>query len=182
MSTNQVPNPQNPAAETPQPVTMLPPEQVVDRLRTLRSQIPAIAHLTARQRKLVRDRIRISDAVIQSSINVIGASDGVAQAVGHPAEDVRQMVDDGVRWSAVEDELKATLNGVAGGNLVRRQRLALFALQAYIIGLQLARDPANAGLVPHVQEVRRLRRIARRRKAKTAAPAAEGPTPSAPLQ
>jgi hypothetical protein len=39
------------------------------------------------------------------------------------------------------------LNGVAGANLVRRQRIALIAGQAFNIGTQLARDPANAVLV-----------------------------------
>jgi hypothetical protein len=76
----------------------------------------------------------------------------------------------------VEDELRATLNGVAGANLVRRQRLALIAAQAYTIGKQLARDPENAALVPHLAEIRRLRAIARRRKQRTP----QTPVPPAP--
>jgi hypothetical protein len=147
---------------------MLPPEQVVDHLRILRTQIPEVTPLTAEQKKSLRQRAKFSTAIVQSSINVIGASDGVSQALGHPAEDVRQMVDDSLRWSAVEDELKTTLNGVAGGNLIRRQRIALIAAQAYAIGSQLVRDPAHAGLVPHVQEVKRLKSFTRRKKAQTA--------------
>ncbi len=65
----------------------------------------------------------------------------------------------------MEDELRTMLSGVAGANLVRRQRVALIAAQAYGISTQLARDPANAVLVPHVQEIKRLKGFARRRHA-----------------
>jgi NAD(P)H-hydrate repair Nnr-like enzyme with NAD(P)H-hydrate dehydratase domain len=67
------------------------------------------------------------------------------------------------------------LSGIAGANLIRRQRIALIAAQAFTIGSQLARDPANAVLVPHVQEVKRLKSFKRRKKA------AEAPgSPSSP--
>jgi hypothetical protein len=49
------------------------------------------------------------------------------------------------------------LNGVSGANLIRRQRIALITAQAFTIGSQLDRDPANAVLVPHVQEIKRLK-------------------------
>ena len=35
------------------------------------------------------------------------------QAVGSPAEDARQVVDDTNRWTAVEDELKGLLAGIS---------------------------------------------------------------------
>jgi hypothetical protein len=55
------------------------------------------------------------------------------------------------------------------------------ALQAYAIGQQLARDPENAGLVPHVLEVKRLKAL-RRRKTTNGGGDAPPPvdTPSAP--
>ena len=59
------------------------------------------------------------------------------------------------------------LNGIAGANLIRRQRVAVVSGRAYAIGAQLARDPAHAVLVPHVQEIRRLKRLSRRKKAQT---------------
>jgi hypothetical protein len=118
---------------------------------------------------------------LYASINVIGASDIITQAVGQPAEDVRQLVDETNRWTAVEDDLRAMLNGVAGANLLRRQRAVFIARQASNIALQLARNPANAGLVPHVQEIQRLKKIARRKKTQPApqplTPAPETPTP-----
>ena len=52
------------------------------------------------------------NAILQSSINIIGAADLVSQAVGLPAAEVRQICDDSNRWTAVADELRAMLNSV----------------------------------------------------------------------
>ena len=71
--------------------------------------------------------------------------------------------------------MRAFLKGVEGANLNRRQRLAVIATQAYTIGAQLAKDPAKSVLVPHVEEVKRLKAAARRRKG------ARAPQPPAPL-
>jgi len=43
--------------------------------------------------------------------------------------------------------------------------VAIIASQAYTIGSQLAKDPAKAVLLPHVEEVKRLKGFARRKKA-----------------
>ncbi len=72
------------------------------------------------------------------------------------------------------------LNGVAGANLIRRQRIALIAGQAFNIGTQLARDPANAVLVPHLQEVKRLKSVKRRKKAAQAPGTPPSPVPGTP--
>jgi hypothetical protein len=101
---------------------------------------------------------------VAGTINVLGALDNVALALGLQPEEVRQLQADWSRWKEVAGELRALLNGVDGANLVRRQRLALISAQAYSIGAQLARDPANAVLVPHIQEVKRLKSFSKRRK------------------
>jgi hypothetical protein len=90
------------------------------------------------------------------------------------------MVADANRWTSAENELRAMLNGVTGGNLIRRQKIALIAKQAYGFGRQLARDPENALLVPHVAEVKRLRAIARRRRPTPQAPETASPAPETP--
>ena len=115
---------------------------------------------------------------MQASINAIGASDLVAQSLGEPADDVRQQVDEANRWTAVEDELRGMLKGISGANLIRRQRIGVTALRAYGISRQLAADPNHAELVPHVQEIKRLKSLARRKKATT--PATPQPPQSPP--
>ena len=158
----------------------LTPEEVVERLRATRTQIGEVAPLTGTERQLLRNRTRTSNSVLLASINVIGALDVIEQAVGQPADAVRQLYNETNRWTAVEDELRGMLNGVSGANLIRRQRLAFIAAQAYTIGTRLARDPAYAVLLPHVEEIKRLKSFKRRRKAaqSPASPTQEGPATS----
>ena len=133
--------------------TKLSPEAVISELRTLRSQIEDVAPLTQAQRNLVKQRLRTHPKpVIEASINVIGVLDNVSQAIGQPLDEVRQLQDDTIRWEAAADQARAFLKGIEGANFVRRQRLSLIATQAYSIGTQLAKDPAKAVLLPHVEE------------------------------
>ena len=156
----------------------LTPEAVIAQLRTVRSQIEEVAPLSKEQRKLVRQRLRIHEKhVVEASINVIGVVDNVSRAIGQPLDEVRQLQDDVLRWEAVAEEARAFLKGVEGANLVRRQRVTLIATQAYAIGTQLAKDPAMAVLLPHVEEVKRLKGVSRRKKA---APASDTSAPANP--
>ena len=158
----------------------LTPEAVIEQLRTMRSQIDEVAPLSKEQRKLVKQRLRTqSKSIVEASINVIGVLENVSQAIGQPLDEVRQLQDDSLRWDAVAEEARAFLKGIEGANLNRRQRLALIGTQAYSIGTQLARDPAKAVLVPHVEEVKRLKGVARRRKTAPAAPTPQTPVPKA---
>jgi hypothetical protein len=146
-------------------------EAVIEELRTLQTQIEDVVPLPKAERLLVQRRLRtLSKPVVEASINVIGVLDNLSQAMGRPLEDVRQLQDDQLRWEAVADQARAFLKGIEGANLIRRQRLAVIATQAYTIGSQLAKDPDKAVLLPHVEEVKRLKRISRRKKATQAAP------------
>ena len=173
MSTSQEPNP-NPVKLTP--------EAVVEQLRVLREQLKDdLAPLTKKQRRNLSDRGRRQpNTVVQSSISIIGAADLMEQAVGMPAAEVRRICDDSNRWTAVADELRALLNGVEGANIVRQQKLAEIAARAYTIGASLASDPSNVALVPHVEETKRLRKLARRKKPAPQNPAPQKPAPAPP--
>ena len=177
MSNNQkAVAPNTGSAVATQPAVMLDPEAVVEQIRLLRSQMEDVTPLTPEQKRILRAQSRTqSDAVLASTVNVIGALDNVALALGQQPDEVRRLQSDWNRWMAVAGELRGLLDGVDGANLVRRQRLALISAQAYSIGTQLARDPANAVLVPHIQEVKRLKRFSRRRKS---AESTEPPTPN----
>ncbi|HEX7154418.1 MAG TPA: hypothetical protein VF618_23230, partial [Thermoanaerobaculia bacterium] len=167
----------------PQPAVMLDPETLVEQIRLLRAQMEEVTPLTPAQKRTLRAKSRKhSDAVLASTVNVIGALDNVALALGQQPEEVRRLQADWNRWTAVAGELRALLDGVDGANLVRRQRLALISAQAFAIGTQLARDPANAVLVPHIQEVKRLKSFANRKKTAENTPSpAPNPAP-APAQ
>ncbi|HSY52236.1 MAG TPA: hypothetical protein VLC46_25770 [Thermoanaerobaculia bacterium] len=165
-----------PGTPSPDPAK-LTPEAVIEQIRTLRSQIGEVTPLSKAQRTQLKQRARKQPApVVDASISVIGSSDMVAQAVGQPLVDVLQLQSDSVRWSLVTDELRSFLKGIEGANLVRREQLAFIASQAYSFGSQLARNPVNAGLVPQVEEIKRLKTLTRRKKA-AQTPQAPSPTP-----
>jgi hypothetical protein len=155
-------------------------EAVITQLRSMQSQIEGVSPLTQDQRRQLRMRVRQQPkSVVDASINVIGVLENLSQAIGQPLDEVRQLQDDTLRWEAVADEARAFLKGLEGANLVRRQRLALIAVQVYTIGSQLARDPAKAVLVPHLEEVKRLKVASRRKKAAPGDPLKSKPKPKA---
>jgi hypothetical protein len=166
-----------PVSSNPNP-SKLTPEAVIAQLRTMSSQIDDVAPLSQAQRGLLKRRLRTQPkTIVEASINVIGVLDNVSQAIGQPLDEVRQLQDDSLRWEAAADEARAFLKGIEGANLNRRQRLMLIGTQAYSIGTQLAKDPAKAVLVPHVEEVKRLKAVSRRKKT-TQAPQTPAPTPA----
>jgi hypothetical protein len=168
-----------PVSTNPNAVS-LSAEAVIAQLRTMQSQIDDVAPLSKEQRILVKQRLRMqSKTIIEASINVMGVLDNVSQAIGQPLDEVRQLQDDAIRWEATAEEARAFLKGIEGANLNRRQRLALIATQAYAIGSQLAKDPGKAVLLPHVEEVKRLKGVSRRKKA-TQAPQTPLPVPAPP--
>src|SRR3954471_2661081 len=161
-----------PGTSGPDPAK-LTAEAVIAQLRIIRSQIDDVAPLPKAQRNLLKRRLRMqTKTVVDASINVIGVLDNVSHAIGQPLDEVRQLQDDALRWDAVAEEARAFLKGIEGANLNRRQRLGLIATQAYTIGSQLAKDPAKAVLVPHVEEVKRLKDASRRKKKLVATPPA----------
>ena len=119
-----------------------------------------------------------SEPIVQASLNVIGVSDVVSAAIGQPLDNVRALQQEAILWKAVEEEARNFVAGLAGANLLRRQKLADLGAQAYAIGSQVAKVPENEVLVSHVEEIKRLKRIARRRKPATPAPQQPSPAPS----
>jgi|SRR6185295_443318 len=163
-----------PDPSNPEPVT-LTAEAVIAQLRTMQSQIDSVAPLSREQRRAVKKRLRRQPQhIVETAINVISVLDNLSQAIGQPLDHIRQMQDDTLRWEAVAEEARAFWNGIEGANLHRRQQLALIATQAYTIGSQLAKDPAKSVLVPHLEEVKRLKAVSRRKKT---APAPQTPVP-----
>jgi hypothetical protein len=172
-------SPTSPAAETPQPAPSLAPKMVIDQVRSLRAQLPAVAALTLKQRRALRTGAVNAEPIVQASLNVIGVSENVSSALGQPIDTVRELQQDAILWKAAEEEVRNLLAGIAGANAIRRQKLAQLGSKAYIIGTQLAREPENEVLVPHVEEIKRMKRLARRKK--TAAETPEpSPSPSTP--
>lgn len=151
--------------------TKLTPAAVIEQLNALKSQIEEVTPISSAQRAILKARTRKQPPhIMEASINVIGNSETVAQAVGQPLDEVRQLQMDVVAWDAVRDELHNFLKAVDSASVVRRERLAFISSQAFSFGAQLAKDPANANLLPQVEEIKRLKSVARRKKTQPPAP------------
>jgi len=76
------------AADTPQTVP-LTPDQTVEQLHVLVASIPDVPALTAEERKLLQKKgRRLPEGEVRASIDVVGASPKVSQAIGKPVEEV----------------------------------------------------------------------------------------------
>jgi hypothetical protein len=159
------------ATDTP----MLPPEQVVEMLRTLRQQIPEFVQLpNDREMKQLRRMISLNVAFAHEAINAAGASDVVQNVIGSTPDELHRAEDEVARWSAVESELRSMLRGVSAANVIRRHRICQTALQVFNVSKQLVKQEEHANLLPHVELMSRIRKYGRRR-AKTAEPPAPQP-------
>jgi hypothetical protein len=174
LTSNNNSNNTNSAAD-PQPAAVTP-QQIAEQLRVLRASIPQAATLTARERKRLRGGLKASNAVVQAQVNVIGALENANVQFGRPAAGVRQIGEESNQWTEVIDELKAMLAEAEGANLVRQQTLHRLAAQGYGVAVSLARDPEYAVLLPHVLEVKRLRKLTGKKSA------AETPAPTQTMQ
>jgi hypothetical protein len=143
-------------------IETLAPEAIVEQLRTLRSQIPEYVQLPTADAQSLRRAANVDANFVQASINAVTESARVAAVLGRSAADLRQETVDADRWTTVEDELRAMLNGVAAANLVRRHRIGLTALQTYNICRQLVRQKEHSALLPHVQGMKRLNKFGKK--------------------
>jgi hypothetical protein len=136
------------------------PEQV----RILRERIPEFVQLpNDRVTRNMRRQSRLNPEFAQEAFGAVGASETVQSAIGNTPEDLLRAEDDSKRWGIVEAELSALLSGVAAGNVVRRQRIAEVALQAYNVSTQVVKHEAHSGLLPHVERMKRLPKYGSRR-------------------
>lgn len=146
---------------------VLTPEEFVEHLRTMRVQVPSYTQLTLDETLSIVNVARLDPRLIVAAINTASVSTHLESAIGKSAGQLRQESDENTRWTAVEDELRATLQGVIAANRLRRHGLGLNALQIYQISRQLVRQAEHAGLLPYIAEMKRLIRQGRKPAAKT---------------
>lgn len=166
------------AADDPQTPALVTPDQFTNDLRALMAQVPDVPSLTRQERRILQTHRRVSESEVRAAINVVRASDKLAGVVDEKTDEMEKVLSDSSYWTAAESELKAALKRVADANLVRQQRMSVFAISAYGVGTQLAKSPENSDLVPHVQVLKASRR---RKKATPAAPAPDPAPALAPV-
>jgi hypothetical protein len=168
---NGHPNPTQSAAATA-PVDAA---TLIAQIRAMRELIPDYTQLPTGGRRSIATLAATDPDFVRASINSVAESANVQQALGRTPEDLRQATVEAKGWTDLEDEIRALLDGVVSGNMVRNSRIGEAALAAYAIARRLSRQKQHANLLPHVETMRRLNRFGVR-KAKT--PATPAPTPS----
>jgi hypothetical protein len=153
----------------------LEPEAIAEQIRALRSHVPEYVHLPTASVRALRGAASVNPDFVQAAINAAGAASGIPTLLGQTPPELRQQTEEAARWTVVEDEARALLQGIATGNVVRRHRIGLTALQTYGVVRQLARKPEFQFLLPHLQEMKRKNKFGGK---KAAAPA----TPQPPTQ
>ena len=164
------------ASETP----MFTPEEVLEQLRILKERIPDFVQLpNDRATKYLRRKSKLNPEFAQEAIDAVGTSPTVQSAIGNTPEELHQAQDEARSWASVENALRGLLRGVAAGNVVRRERIAQAALQAYNVSTQLVKQEDHGDLLPHVERMKRLPKYGSRRRGK---PAEEQPQPPQPAK
>jgi hypothetical protein len=152
---------------------LIEPEQLVNMLRAVRDQIPEYVQLPKADKRALQAAASVDKAFVERVIRATGEAEVVQQAIGMTPPQMQQESIDAGRWDAVEEQLRALLEGVSSANRIRKHRLGLAALQAYNICRQLVRKKAYADLLPHVQEMSALIKAGRKSAVK--------PEPAAPV-
>lgn len=152
------------------------PEALVEQLRNMRQFIPDYTQLRIPQARTIRAAAFVDPRFVQAAISAISACHCLRGALDQAPADLNHEVAEAARWAALEEELKAMLQGVAAANLVRRARVGMAALQTYSISRQLVRQEGHTDLLPHVAEMKRLNRFGRRRKSPGDQPEASKPS------
>lgn len=139
------------------------PEEMVARLRDLAGLMGTLVHLTPAQKKKLRNGLTRSDDVRIAQINLVG-SDALIESAVAPIGLLRDSEDAWGRWTSVASQLRGMLDGVEGAILVRRYEHSARASRGARIARVLASDPQYDHLIPFVERVRHLNKVARRRK------------------
>jgi hypothetical protein len=151
-------------------VTPIEPEEFIQELRRLRARVPYYGQLTNSKKQSMIRIANLDEDFVQEGINGVGTATRVESAVGWTAEAMQQETEASSRWTAVESELKATLQGVSGAILTRKYRIGLVVLQAYALIQRLVRIKGNDDLIPAYEAMKRVNRFGHKR------PKAEGNT------
>jgi hypothetical protein len=157
----------------------LTPDAALAQLRAIREELAdEIGAMTAKERRVLRNRTKSSDELIQKSVTAIGLSEMISKAVRKDTEQMFQLLAIDGKWRQLESELSAFLNEVSSARLARHRELDLIATQTFALVKQLIRVPGNENLIQVYEDMRNIRREERRKKRRAASPDGEEPSPS----
>lgn len=141
------------------------PEEISEQLHQLTALLKDDMEMFgADQRKVLRDAARVPKEIVWLTVHAVGATEIIAQAIGMTGEQLRQLIELSDRWTEAESALRTLLTGVQGARLARRHQIATLVGRVFMIASQLAKDDAYGDLRTYVEEVKRIKSYARRKR------------------
>lgn len=134
------------------------PTELVAELRRLRERIPNYGQITNREAQSMVKVAHLDPAFVGAGISAIGTFPRAKEVVGWTGEELTVSQEAAARWTAVEDELSAMLQGVSAANLKRRHTIGTAVLFAYTIFRRLVKEDEHSNLIPYVGEMKRTSR------------------------
>jgi hypothetical protein len=158
-------NQSNAAAPAQEPEVT--PESIIDQLRALRVKIPNYVQLPVSEAKKMHVIAHLNPQLALAAIQAVGASARVEATVGRSAEELLVAREMAARWTAVRDELKATLDGVSSAVLTIKHDFGQSVLLTYAVSKKLVKVREHSDLLPYVAMMRNANRLGRSRKAQS---------------
>jgi len=176
-------NTQNEVPATPSPVSYTDAAQaLVQQARVMRQQVPnLVIPLKGDGRRLAGLASVPPEFVELTAVAVTNSAPLVSGGGTNPAK-ARDLMSYADAFSPVADELEALASFVRHSVTAAKNEVGSDALVTYALAKALAKRPATADLVPHVDDMSRA--LGRKRKAKSSkskpAPAPATPVPAEP--
>ncbi|HEX7152785.1 MAG TPA: hypothetical protein VF618_14945 [Thermoanaerobaculia bacterium] len=140
------------------------PHELIQLLRSYAERIPDFKILTNDEILALRRASTLERDWVVEAISTIGASPTINQALDSTSDALFKEMRSMGEWSEVEAQARTLLLGISCANLIRRHRMGLKALQAYGIARQLVRQREHADLIPHVERLRQMNKLGKRKK------------------
>lgn len=132
---------------------------MLEQLRALHEQIPEFALVSDRElRKIRRAGYDLDADIAREAVSIVDDSKIVQDALRSTAEELRQAQEEAYRWETVEAEFRVVLRGLTTANAIRRRRIAQMVQQAVAVSSTLVEKEQYSDLIPHVENVRRIRK------------------------
>ncbi len=171
---------QNDVPATPSPVSYMDAAQaLVEQTRAMRQQVPnLVIPLKGAGRRLVAAAAVPAEFVQLTAVAVMNSAPLGSAGGTNPAK-ARGLLSYADAFGPVADELEALAFFVRHSVIAAKNEVGSDALTTYAMAKALAKRPATADLVPHVDDMSRA--LGRKRKAKSKpAPVLATPVPAEP--
>ncbi|HYC90313.1 MAG TPA: hypothetical protein VEO54_13940 [Thermoanaerobaculia bacterium] len=141
--------------------------EFIEVLEKVQARIDGYRPLTNEEIITIRKAASLDPEWVEQAVHMLSSSEMLQQAIGTTHQELIAEIVNERAWQTVERRLYALLKGVSAGNLVRRHRIGLKALQIYGIARHLIRQPEHNHLLSYVERLQQMNKLGKRKKKET---------------